>query len=198
MNSPLLVARRPAPRPHLPAILAGAVLASVLAVGAGTATAAPVSATTTAPWYAAETYYLKLVNCTRTGGWVRANGTCDGYGSGRYSRYVAPLSLRVRISTVSRAWAKHLAVVNGCYHGDPGARLRKAGFTTWTWGENIGCGNGTSDVYASILASHLAMQREKPTKGGHWKNIKNASFHRIGIGVWKDHGHVRVVSDFLG
>jgi hypothetical protein len=198
VHTPFPVARRWPARGRLSTLLAASVLASVLAAGAGAATAAPVAAATTPPWYNVELYYLKLVNCTRTGGWVRANGTCDGYGSGRYSKYVAPLSLRAGISTVSRSWAKHLAVANTCTHGDPGARLRAAGYTNWNWGENIGCGQGTSDVYASVLASHLAMQREKATGGGHWRNIKNATFHRVGIGIWKSNGHVRVVTDFLG
>jgi hypothetical protein len=193
---PLSVARRWSSHPRLSAVLAAGVLASVLTVGAGTAAPAPVAAAVPATWYSVETYYLKLVNCTRTGGWVRADGSCSGYGSGRYSRYVAPLRLSAGVSNVSRAWAKRLAVRNLCTHGDPGARLRAAGYTGWNWGENIGCGAGTSNAYASVLASHLAMQREKATGGGHWKNIKNAHFKVIGIGVWKDSGRVRVVSDF--
>jgi hypothetical protein len=179
-------------------ILAAGVLASVLAAGAGAAAPAPVAASTTATWYSVETYYLKLVNCTRTGGWVRADGSCAGYGTGRYSKYVAPLRLGPNLSSVSRAWAKQLAVTNGCYHGDPGARMRAAGFSSWNWGENIGCGGGVTDVYASVLASHLAMQREKATNGGHWKNIKNPAFKLVGIGVWKYSGRVRVVTDFIG
>ena len=38
--------------------------------------------TGSAPWLAVEKYYLKLLNCTRTGGWVLADGSCKGYGSG--------------------------------------------------------------------------------------------------------------------
>ena len=82
--------------------------------------AAPAAASSTAPWYAVETYYLKLVNCTRTGGWVRADGSCAGYGSGHYSAYVPPLELGPKLSAVSRSWAKHLAVVNACSHRRPG------------------------------------------------------------------------------
>ena len=177
-------------------VIAASLLASVFAFGVSGAQPAPVAATTTAPWYEVETYYLKLVNCTRTGGWVRADGSCAGYGSGRYSKYVAPLRLGARLSDVSRSWARHIAIVNVCAHGDPGARLRAAGLTGWTWGENIGCGWGTSDVKASVLASHRAMQAEKATNGGHWQNIKNPRFNLLGIGVWKYGSRVRVVSDF--
>lgn len=194
MHAPDPVARRWPARPQLSPILVASVLASVLAVGAGSAAPAPVAAATTPPWYNVELYYLKLVNCTRTGGWVRADGSCAGYGSGHYSRYVAPLKLSAGVSNVSRAWAKRLAVNNACAHGDPGARLRAAGYTGWSWGENIGCGSG--NVYAAVLASHRMMQAEKSTNGGHWQNIKNARFKVVGIGIWAYGGRVRVVSDF--
>ena len=196
MHNPVPVARRWPPRSRLSSVLAASLLASVFAFGATGAQPAPAAASTTAPWYAVETYYLKLVNCTRTGGWVRANGSCAGYGSGHYSKYVPPLKLGSKLSVVSRSWAKHLAVVNACSHGDPGVRLRKAGFNGWAWGENIGCGWATSDVYASVLASHRAMQAEKSTNGGHWKNIKNPRFNLVGIGVWKYGSRIRVVNDF--
>ena len=197
MHTPVSVARRWPRRSRISSVIAASLLASVFAFGASGAQPAPAAAST-APWYAVETYYLKLVNCTRTGGWVRADGSCAGYGSGRYSAYVPPLRLGSGLSAVSRSWAKHLAVVNGCFHGDPGLRLRKAGFNGWSWGENIGCGWGTTtkDVYAAVLASHRAMQAEKSSNGGHWKNLKNPRYNRIGIGVWKYNSRVRVVTDF--
>ena len=198
LHVPIPAARRSTPRPRVSAFLAATVLASLITVGAGTAAPSPAAASTPPTWYSVETYYMRLVNCTRTGGWVRADGSCAGYGSGRYSRYVAPLRLGPNLSNVSRAWAKYLATTNGCFHGDPGARMRAAGFTSWSWGENIGCGAGATDPYASVLASHLAMQREKSTNGGHWKNIKNAGFRLAGVGVWKYGGQVRVVTDFTG
>jgi uncharacterized protein YkwD len=194
----ILAAVRRRPRAaHVSSILAAGVLASVLAVGVGTAAPAQAAASTPATWYSLETYYLKLVNCTRTGGWVQANGTCVGYGTGRYSKYVAPLRLGQHLSDVARSWAKHLATVNACTHGDPGARLRAAGYHVSTWGENIGCGWGATSIQASILASHLAMQREKATNGGHWRNIKNPAFHLIGIGIWRYGSQIRVVNDFV-
>jgi len=198
MHSPVFAVRRRLRGPRLSSIIAAGALASVLAVGAGAAAPAPAAAATTPPWYSIETYYLKLVNCTRTGGWVRSDGSCAGYGTGHYSRYVAPLRLGPNLSNVARSWAKHLATTNQCAHGDPGARLRAAGFTGWTWGENIGCSWGTTNVKAAVLASHLAMQREKSTNGGHWKNIKNPAFHLIGIGIWRYGTQVRVVNDFFG
>jgi hypothetical protein len=196
VHSPVSVARRWLPRRRLSTILATSVLASVFAFGAGAASPLPAAAAT-APWYDVEVYYMRLVNCTRTGGWVLADGRCSGYGSGRYSRYVPPLRLGPNLSSVSRAWAKHLAVNNGCYHGDPGARMRAAGFRGWSWGENIGCGGG-GGVYAAVLASHRMMQAEKSTNGGHWKNIKNPRFFLAGVGIWVYNGRPRVVTDFYG
>ena len=180
--------------------LAAAPAAASMTTSGSTTTATLATTTVDKPWYSVEQYYFKLVNCTRTGGWVLSDGTCRGYGSGRYSKYVAPLTYSAGISDkVSRGYAKRLAVNNLCTHyayGDPGYRLRKAGYTRPTWGENIGCRNGYTDVKAAVLASHLAMQRERSTNGGHWRNIKNANFRYVGVGIWRYSGRVRVVTDF--
>jgi hypothetical protein len=151
-------------------------------------------------WLPEERYYLGLVNCTRTGGWVLSNGTCRGYGSGRYSAYVAPLRYTAGISDlVARPYARYLAITNQCSHflqGNPGDRLRRAGYNAYNWGENIGCRSGYSYAKPAILASHLFFQGEKSANGGHWRNIKNAKYKWIGIGVWKASGRVRLVTDF--
>ena len=142
-----------------------------------------------------EKYALKLINCTRTGGWVKRDGHCDGYGSGRYSKYVAPLKASAGIANVARKWARHLAEENACGHGDPGARLRRAGYHPSWWGENVGC-NNYATVYDAVLQSHRAMQAEKSSGGGHWKNIKNSAYRYAGVGIWRYHGRTRVVTDF--
>src|SRR6202008_3550967 len=89
-------------------------------------------------WGAVETYYLKLMNCTRTGGWVTSTGSCSSPGG----RNVAALRLGSRLSTkVSRPYAKKLAVNNMCTHfsgGNPGNRLIAAGYTSYIWAENLG------------------------------------------------------------
>jgi hypothetical protein len=161
-----------------------------------------VTSTVDRPWYTVEQFELGLVNCTRTGGWVLSDGSCRGYGSGRYSRYVAPLKLSGYISDRdSRPYAKRLAVQALCSHyadGDPGYRLRRIGLTHWTWGENIGCRDGYSTAKAAVLASHLAMQAERSTNGGHWQNIKNSRFTSVGIGVWRYSTRTRLVTDFYG
>ena len=179
---------------RISAVVAASVIASVFAFGVSSAAPAPASALT-AKWHAVELYYLDLLNCTRTGGWVLKDGTCKGYGTGTYSKYVAPLKLRAGISDVARRWARKIAIEGTCRHGNPGARLKRAGYTGYAWGENIGCYDIKS-AYASVLATHRAFQKEKSTGGGHWKNIKNARYRLVGIGVWKANGHTRLVTDF--
>lgn len=170
---------------------------SVGSQAATTVTSIPYASPT---WLSAEQWYLTLVNCTRTGGWVLSDGSCRGYGTGRYSAYVRPLTRSAGISDhVSRPYARLLAVRNLCghwYDGDPGYRLRRAGYAGYTWGENIGCRYGYTSVRAAILASHLNFQAERSTNGGHWRNIKNPKFTYVGIGVWKYGSRVRLVTDF--
>jgi hypothetical protein len=200
-----------APRrgPRWAAAFGAAVLALAIGVPSAAASTSSVitpeatvtpSTTSSYPWYSVETYYLQLVNCTRTGGWVLSDGTCKGYGSGHYSAYVKPLVLVAGISnSVSRPYAKLLATKGICSHfadHDPGYRLRRAGYYRTNWGENIGCRDGYSTAKAAVLASHLKFQAEKSTNGGHWKNIKNANYLYIGIGVWRYGTRTRLVTDF--
>jgi uncharacterized protein YkwD len=145
-------------------------------------------------WGAVETYYLRLMNCTRTGGWVTSTGTCSSPGG----RNVAPLKLDAGISSkVSRPYAKKLAVNGWCDHfigGTPGDRLRAAGYTSYIWAENLGCRSG--NPYSAVLGSHLFFQSEKSYNGGHYVNLMNSAYDRCGIGVWVYGGRVRLVVDF--
>jgi Bacterial Ig-like domain len=147
-------------------------------------------------WGAVERYYLRLMNCTRTGGWVTSGGDCSSPGG----RNVAPLKLDAGISSkVSRPYAKKLAVNNMCTHfsgGNPGDRLRRAGYTSYRWAENLGCRSG--NPYSAVLGSHLYFQSEKAWSpdGGHYVNLMNSAYDRAGIGVWVSSGRVRLVVDF--
>lgn len=147
-------------------------------------------------WGAVERYYLRLMNCTRTGGWVTSGGDCSSPGG----RSVAPLKLDSGISTkVARPYAKKLAVNNMCTHfsgGTPGDRLRRAGYTSYRWAENLGCRSG--NPYSAVLASHRFFQSEKAWSpdGGHYVNLMNSAYDRVGIGVWVSGGRVRLVVDF--
>jgi uncharacterized protein YkwD len=145
-------------------------------------------------WAAVETYYLRLMNCTRTGGWVTSSGSCSSPGG----RNVAALKLDSGISThVSRPYAKRLAVHNQCDHfigGNPGDRLRAAGYMSYRWAENLGCRSG--NPYSAVLGSHLFFQSERSYGGGHYVNMMNSAYDRVGIGVWVYAGRVRLVIDF--
>ncbi|MFP5341507.1 MAG: Ig-like domain-containing protein [Candidatus Limnocylindria bacterium] len=147
-------------------------------------------------WTAVERYYLGLMNCTRTGGIVTSSGSCSSPGG----RDVAALKLDSGISSkVSRPYAKRLATGNLCSHfigGGPGDRLRAAGYTNYTWAENLGCRSG--DPYAAVLGSHLFFQSERSWSplGGHYVNLMNRAYDRVGIGVWVSSGRVRLVVDF--
>ena len=142
-----------------------------------------------------EAYYLRLMNCTRTGGWVTSTGNCSS--PGRPERRRAHAQRRRSAAKVSRPYAKLLATRNICDHfvgGTPGDRLRRAGYTSYRWGENLGCRSG--NPYSAVLGSHLYFQSEKPYNGGHYRNLMDARFHQVGIGVWVSGGRVRLVIDF--
>ncbi|MBI2776219.1 MAG: Ig-like domain-containing protein [Chloroflexi bacterium] len=145
-------------------------------------------------WGAVETYYLKLMNCNRGGGLVTSSGGCTASGG----QVVPPLVQDAGISaTVSRPYAKKLALSNLCTHfsgGTPADRLKAAGYTSYIWAENLGCRSG--EPYASVLGTHLFYQSERSYSGGHWVNLMNTKYDRVGIGVWAASGRVRLVVDF--
>ncbi len=145
-------------------------------------------------WGAVESYYLRLMNCTRTGGWVTSAGSCSSPGG----RQVAALQIDGRISArVTRPYAKLLATHGACSHfigGNPGNRLARAGFMSYRWAENIGCRSGSPS--SAVLGSHLFFQSERPYSGGHYVNLMNAAYDRVGVGVWVSNGQVRLVVDF--
>ncbi len=146
-------------------------------------------------WAAAEQYYLELMNCTRTGGWVTASGHCDSPGG----RNVAPLRLDAGISAkVSRPYAKYLAGTGICSHfadGNPGSRLRRAGYDSYVWAENISCPKDMSPMALMVYTQHY-FQAEKSYNGGHYVNLMNPDYDRVGIGVWVANGRAEVVIDF--
>jgi hypothetical protein len=145
-------------------------------------------------WASVERFYLGLMNCTRTGGWVTSGGGCSSPGG----RNVAALKLDSGISSkVARPYAKKLAVGADCSHfigGNPGDRLRRAGYTSYRWAENLGCRSG--NPRSAVLGSHLYFQSEKSYNGGHYVNMMNSQYDRAGIGVWVSGGRVRLVVDF--
>jgi hypothetical protein len=153
---------------------------------------------------AVERLALRLLNCTRTGGRVRADGTCRARGSGKFSAYRRPLRLREGLSDgVAFGWAERLVTARVCAHsleGQPDLALRfsSAGFRDPYIGENIGCAWGGTSARNMAIRTHLSMQAEKSSRGGHWLNIKNAGYKSVGIGVASLDGWSVVVYDFYG
>lgn len=154
--------------------------------------------------WGAEKYAVRLMNCTRTGGWVKANGTCVDRGSGKHSAYRAPLRRHKKISKrVAFPWARNMVRYNVCGHdiaGQPGlsSRLRTAGYRYRHIGENVGCGWGRGSPKQVVLNTHRMFQAERSSRGGHWKNIKNKGYDSVGVGVAYRNGMVMVVYDFYG
>ncbi|HEX7491083.1 MAG TPA: CAP domain-containing protein [Candidatus Limnocylindrales bacterium] len=157
-------------------------------------TEAPVGA----PWYASELYLLSLINCTRTGGWVTAKGTCSS-DSHHTLPAQAPLVLDLGISAdVARPYAKYMADrrVLSYYLGDttPHSRLCSAGYCGATWGENIA--SPYTPDRDGMITVQVFYQNEYWCQCEHYANVMNPLFHRVGIGVWETSGTVRIVVDF--
>ncbi len=161
-------------------------------------------ALTTAPWHAAELYMLALMNCTRTGGWVTASGSCSSV-SHNVLPAQDPLGFDEGIaSRVSRPYARYLADRNALSHyllGSPHSRLAAAGYGSGTWGENIA--SPSNPRQSGMIAVELFFQNEYRCQHSrceftHYANVMNGSFNRVGIGVWVTKGHTRVVIDFYG
>ena len=146
-------------------------------------------------WAAVESFYLTLMNCTRTGGWVQSDGSCSSPGG----RDVAPLWIDQGISdNVTRPYARLMATRDECSHfadGTPGDRLARAGYHSYQWAENMSCPQSMSPDAAMIYTQQY-FQNEKSYNGGHYVNLMNPLYDRVGIGVWVANGLTEVVIDF--
>jgi hypothetical protein len=149
-----------------------------------------------------ERYALKLINCTRTGGWVKVDGSCSKYGSGKHSKYRKPLRFHSGVADrVAFPWAKRIARAGYCGHtlagSDVDERFRKAGYKNDDNGENVGCSYAWS-ARKMVLRTHRMMQSEKSYGGSHWTQMKDPDFVSAGIGVVTASGNTRIVIDFYG
>lgn len=150
-----------------------------------------------------ERYAHKLVNCIRTGGKISHSGTCIGYGSGRFSKYRAPLEFSRKISNkVAWPWAQRTAQANVCGHSLGGstvdrrfAIVRLKGDLT---GENIGCSSAWSPR-RMVVTMVRWWSAERAYNGWHWRQIKDRSFKSVGYGFAKlGNGRTRLVVNFYG
>jgi len=186
----------------LSALMAVVAVAPWAAAASGTVT--PADESVPARRSSAERLALRLLNCTRTGGWVKPDGTCKGRDSGRYSARMPALRLRDGISDrVAFPWSAELVRARVCAHNidglpEVGHRFAQAGFSYPSFGENIGCAWGGMSVREVVIRTHVAMQAEKSDGGGHWRNMKNRGYRSVGIGVASLDGWTTVVYDFYG
>jgi uncharacterized membrane protein YgcG len=146
-------------------------------------------------WADAERLVVTLMNCTRGGGWVEANGSCSSPGGSS----LRPLAYDSGISAkVARPYAKKLATSGVCSHfsgGGPDDRLRAAGYTSYRWGENLTC-RYYSSVRAAAIGAIRFFQSEKSWNGGHWRNMMDPKYDRAGVGLWVSGGRLRIVIDY--
>ena len=84
--------------------------------------------------------------------------------------------------------------------GEPalGARLAAAGFDGSPYGENVGCSWGGMATRDMVIAVHRAMQAEKASGGGHWRNIKERGFHAWASAWPRSTAWTSIVYDFYG
>ena len=166
--------------------------ATSIAFGGGIASAS-------APYHASEVYYMNLMNCTRTGGWVTSSGACST--SGHHTMPAqGRLSLDSGISNkVSRPYAKYMAdnriFIHEGYHDPPWRLCHWGGYCGPSWGENIAWPSSAGQ--AGMIAVELFYQSESPCQCEHYMNIMLPYFHRAGVGVWVSGGSVRVSIDFF-
>lgn len=155
--------------------------------------------TANAPWHASELYYLSLMNCTRTGGWVTSSGDCS---SATHNTLPARGALAYDdgiSSKVARPYAKALADTGLLTHyldgTTPHGRLCSAGYCSGSWGENLASPGNAGQ--GGMISIEIYFQNESWCRCAHYYNIMDPYFHRAGVGVWASRS-IRVVIDFYG
>ena len=101
-------------------------------------------------WLAVEQYYLRLMNCTRTGGWVTSSGACSGPGGRDVAAARAQLvDLRPGLAALRPAPRDPWRVQTTSSAATPVTASGPPASDGYNWGENIGCRRG--NPYASVL-----------------------------------------------
>ncbi len=140
-------------------------------------TTAPSTRPTSSSWLAAEKYLVTLMNRQR----AKVGAAALQYHAGISDR-------------VARPYAKKLVYANVCSHfygGTVGDRLRAAGYTGSTWGENLGCRYFADprDAAESLVRFFLS----SPT---HYANMVARKYEYAGTGLWSASGRLRFVVVF--
>jgi uncharacterized protein YkwD len=168
----------------------------------GTSTKIPLTggvASSSAPYHSYELYYLALMNCTRTGGWVTSSGDCSTVTHHTLPAR-GPLSFNNGIANaVSRPYARALALSGALTHylngSTPHGRLSAGGYPSGAWGENIA--SPSNPYEGGMIAVEIFFQNEYWCRCAHYYNIMNSHFNQAGVGIWVE-GGTRVVIDFYG
>lgn len=155
-------------------------------------------ASSTAPYHASEVYYMALMNCTRTGGWVTVGGNCSTETHHTLPAQ-GPLRLSADISNkVSRPYAKYMSdrrILDHYAYHDPHWRLCNwGGYCGGSWGENIASPSNASKF--GMIDIELFYQNEYWCRCEHYYNIMAPFLNQAGVGVWVSNGVVRVSIDF--
>jgi hypothetical protein len=174
------------------------VLALLIVVASIVAGPAPVAGQD-ARYPEVEAYYAELLACTRSGGWVQEDGTCDTVDAA--SR--APRRPSLKVSTflsdeLSRPYARRLARAGYLSHylgGSIGERFAAIGMGDGRYGENLGYAGGI-DPMGAVLMIHRLFQDEWRTGGWHWRAMVDKRFAIVGIGVWVKGGRTWLAVDF--
>jgi hypothetical protein len=157
-------------------------------------------ASSTSPYHSSEVYYMALMNCTRTGGWVTVGGNCS-----TETHHTLPAQGLLRLSAdisnkVSRPYAKYMAdrrILDHYAYHDPHWRLCNwGGYCGASWGENIASPSNASKF--GMIDVELFYQNEYWCRCEHYYNIMAPFLNQAGVGVWVANGVVRVSIDFYG
>jgi hypothetical protein len=146
----------------------------------------------------AEQRYAELLACTRAGGWVRVNGSCDRVDTANRVPSRRAFSVSARLSNqVARPHARRLARAGYLSHDLGGSirqRFARAGMANGSFGENIGYAYG--DPVEAVVQIHRLFQAEWRSKGWHWKAMTDKTYRKVGIGVWVRNGLTYLSVDF--
>jgi hypothetical protein len=150
-------------------------------------------------WPELEAYYEGLLGCTRSGGWVNEDGTCDMVDVEERVPLVPALRrTRILSDELARPHARRLALAGYLSHDLGGSirdRFARIGRANGRYGENLGYSGGR-DPMAAILHIHLMFQEEWSYGGWHWRNMTDARFTKVGIGAWVRDDRTYLVVDF--
>jgi hypothetical protein len=163
--------------------------------GSGGSTGGGGSSAGSSSWADAERLVVTLMNCTRGGGWVEADGSCSSPGGGSLKALKWDQGIADR---VARPYARKLVAAGVCSHTYGSGllqRFRAGGFTGAYTAENLGC-RYFSSARAAAISLVRFFQSEKSWNGGHWRNMMTSVHDRVGVGFWSGSGRVRIVVDF--